>query len=384
VFEIWFWQRIVSPHMAHLAVALARRGCKVTYVAEEAMSADRQQQGWAVPELPGMSLLYADSDAAIQTLAQKPSEHSIHICQGIRSNGFVGAIQRELSARRLRQWVVMETVDDSGWRGLIKRMEYSRLVRARRDSLQGVLAIGHRTMDWVVARGVPAERVHPFAYFLPDPKESRGENGRAPGVFRFVFVGQLISRKRVDWLLNALIGISDQEFELLVVGTGPEEPALRQLAARRLGDRVRWLGRLPMNEVPAVMAQADCLVLPSVHDGWGAVISESLMVGTPVICSDACGAAGVVRASGFGGVFPQDQGDVLKAMLDKQVKASPIDAESRARLATWATALGADAGASYLLSILECMRSGGKRPMPPWQTVAKQYPRIHMESKACA
>ena len=30
------------------------------------------------------------------------------------------------------------------------------------------------------------------------------------------------------------------------------------------------------------------MVLPSYFDGWGAVVSESLMVGTPVICSDQC------------------------------------------------------------------------------------------------
>jgi hypothetical protein len=63
-------------------------------------------------------------------------------------------------------------------------------------------------------------------------------------------------------------------------------------------------------EVPRAMAQADCLVLPSIHDGWGAVASESLMVGTPVVCSDACGVAGVVQASGVGGVFPVKDKDV--------------------------------------------------------------------------
>jgi len=368
VFEVWFWQRIVSPHMAHLAVALARQGCRVTYVTEQAMTADRQQQGWAVPDLPGISLVYADSVAEIQTLAQKPSANSMHICQGIRSNGLVGKAQRELSERGLQQWVVMETVDDSGRNGLLKRLEYSRLFRVRRGSLQGVLAIGHRTTDWVAARGMPVERVFPFAYFLPNPKVLAEGSARAPGAFRFVFAGQLIPRKRVDWLLNALAGVSDQDFELLNVGAGPEEPTLRALAASRLGDRVRWLGRLPLTEVPAVMAQADCLVLPSVHDGWGAVISEALMVGTPAICSDACGTAGVVHASGVGGVFPRDRGDALRTMLDKQIRSGPIDTAGRKRLANWASALGAEAGAGYLLNILDYSANGGSRPVPPWHS----------------
>lgn len=59
-----------------------------------------------------------------------------------------------------------------------------------------------------------------------------------------------------------------------------------------------------MDAARACMARADVLVLPSWHDGWGAVVSEALMAGTPAIASDACGSAGVVRASGVGGGVP--------------------------------------------------------------------------------
>lgn len=47
--HIWFWQRMVTPHMAELVTELARQGCNVTYVAEEQMAADRTEQGWTVP-----------------------------------------------------------------------------------------------------------------------------------------------------------------------------------------------------------------------------------------------------------------------------------------------------------------------------------------------
>jgi glycosyltransferase involved in cell wall biosynthesis len=367
VLDIWFWQRIVSPHMAHLAAALAKKGLRVTYVAEQPMSTDRQQQGWQAPDLPGVSLVFANTDTEIGSLIHDAPDHSVHICQGIRSNGKIAIAQRVLSARGLPQWVVMETVDDSGWRGSVKRLVYRRLFLSRRNSLQGVLAIGQRTVDWVAARGMPAERVFPFAYFLPEPGAAETAIVRAPGAFRFVFAGQLIPRKRVDWLINALSAVANQDFELLIVGTGPEEPALCTLAASQLGDRVRWMGRLSLTEVPSVLAQADCLVLPSVHDGWGAVVSEALMAGTPAVCSDACGAAEVVHASGVGGVFPRDQIDGLRTKLDAQLKAEIIDPSRRAQLASWATALGADAGATYLLDVLAFANNGGKRPSPPWR-----------------
>ena len=365
--EIWFWQEIVSPHMSGLAVALAGLGCQVTLVAEHAMTVDRARQGWSVPALPGVNLVYAASSSAISAVVNKAPANAVHVCQGVRSNELVGTAQRALAARGLRQWVVMETVNDAVWYGALKRLEYGRILRVKLSVLQGLLAIGHRTTEWLVARGVPPERVYPFAYFLPDTNFSHLPDQRKAGPFRFVFVGRLISLKRVDWLISGLAGVNDPGFELWIVGAGPEEPNLRASAARKLGDRVRWLGQLPMSKVPAVIAQADCLVLPSVHDGWGAVASEALMTGTPVICSDTCGVAEVVRASGVGGVFPMKYEQALEELLGNQLKNGGVTAQARAQLAAWAACLGANAGARYLLEILAFNETGqGPRPVAPW------------------
>lgn len=335
------------------------------------MSGDRAAQGWAVPDLPGVALVYAATPHAVhQTVAGAPLE-SVHICQGIRGNGLVSAAQRALAQRGLRQWVVMETVDDSGWRGILRRLEYRRLFMQRRRQVQGILTIGHRTPAWVAARGVPPDRVFPFAYFLPDAPSPPPNRQREPGPFRFVFAGRLIPLKRVDWLITALAGLADPAFELWLVGAGPEEAALRELAGRALGDRVRWLGQLPLPGVTAVMAQADCLVLPSVHDGWGAVVSEALMVGTPVICSDACGAAGVVRASGLGGVFGSADRAALSRLLAEALGKGPLPRAERGALAEWAGCLGGRAGAAYLLQILDHADGRSARPLPPWSLATR-------------
>ncbi len=261
----------------------------------------------------------------------------------------------------------METVWDSGVVGILKRLEYRRLFGRDTSALQGVLATGHRTADWVVARGVPSERVFPFAYFLPDEQAVSAGSREISGPYRFIFVGQLIPRKRLDWLIEALAGLEDPAFELWIVGSGADETRLRNLAGLKLGERLRWLGQLPLAEVPAAMAQADCLVLPSIHDGWGAVASEAMMQGTPVVCSDACGVAGAVSASGSGGVFKVDDRAGLRDQLASQLAQGKLTPDRRARLAEWATSLGASAGARYLLDILEYTEADGvDRPVAPW------------------
>ena len=272
MFDVWFWQRIITPHMTELATQLASQGCQVTYIAEQPMSADRVEQGWLVPELNGVRLKFAPDAGVISTLVASAPDDSIHICQGIRGNGLVGQAQVALKARGLRQWVVMETVDDAGWRGAIKRFEYRRLFGIWRKHLRGVLATGHTTPEWVAARGMPREQVFPFAYFLTDLDLRRPPFHATHERFRFVFVGQFIERKRLDLLVEALHSIQTQHFELTVIGSGPLESSLRASAEELLPGRVHWVGRLPLNRVPLEMARADCLVLPSRHDGWGAVV----------------------------------------------------------------------------------------------------------------
>ena len=334
------------------------------------MSPERARQGWQPPSIGAARLELVPNEGVVESIVKEAAADSIHLCQGIRSNGLVNRAQRALAGKGLRQWVVMETVEDKGWRGSVKRLAYWRLFRSCRSAIEGVLATGWRTPDWVVARGVAPDSVFPFAYFLPElpnrPEDSR-DDVQPTEAFRFLFVGQLIELKRVDLLIKALSVLVHKDFELVVVGDGHCAPGLRSLGEKLLPQRVRWLGQVPMERARVLMRQADCLVLPSRHDGWGAVVSEGLMAGTPVVCSDTCGSAGVVTASGAGGVFTNGDQAALVYQLGRMLDQGRSRVAAREQLARWAKSLGAEAGAAYLLSILEHVECGGRRPQPPWQ-----------------
>jgi glycosyltransferase involved in cell wall biosynthesis len=364
--------------MGGLVEALAVQGASSVFIAEQMNSVDRIALGWQPHAFRSVQLhLMPDAGAVARLVGDAPS-NSIHICQGFRGNGLVNVALYELARRRLRQWVIMETVDDAGWRGLLRRREYARLIQIWRNSIEGILAIGHATPQWLVARGMPAEKVFPFAYFLPDRSAPEGLPFDATKPFRFLYVGQYIKRKRIDLLINALAMLPNQEFELTLVGCGPLQESLRTLASKRIPGRTRWLTTQPMDEIPALMANADCLVLPSRHDGWGAVVSEALMVGTPAICSDSCGAAGVVQLSGSGGVFPSGDVMALTKLLCCALAKGRQTTDMRLRLATWSRCLGASAGAHYLEAILHHTQDGGRRPEATWTSAGAQF--VHDDS----
>lgn len=369
--SIWLWQPIVSPHMAGLATALATRGHDVAYVAEQIMTPDRALQGWSPPPMHDVRLEVASTFASVDSLVTAAPVDSIHFCGGIRGNGLIARCQADLARRYASQWIVMEKVDDAGLVGAVKRLEYRRLLMYWRRRVQGMLAIGHSTSNWVVTRGMPANKVFPFAYFLPDTEPVLPKALKRSGPFRFLFVGQFIERKRLDFLIEAFRRMPTSNFELAVVGSGALEARIRALAMEVLAGRLDWIGRLPFEAVTTEMDNANCLVLPSRHDGWGAVVSEALMAGTPVVCSDACGAADVVRASGYGSVFATDDLEALVASLVQVIAKGQLLAIEKTELANWAKCLGADAGADYLLAIIDHREGHTQRPLPPWQTTVQ-------------
>lgn len=362
--------------MGALASALAEQGNSVTFVAIARMSVDRAAQGWEEPALGQARFVLASTLEEIRALVHAAPANSVHFCQGLRGNGLIGRAQRIIGQRGLRHWAMLETVDVAGWRGLIKRALYRGLFWRWRSSLDGVLAIGRNTPDWIAARGMPRSHVFPFAYFLRDPEggawPEAGAVVDASRTFRFIYVGRLIELKCVDVLIEALAALDRADIELWLVGTGPNKASLQALAARLLPGRVNWLGLQPMSVVPSLIAEADCLVLPSRHDGWGAVVSEALMVGTPAITSDACGASEAVLASQDGGVFPAGDTTALSDYLERQIERGVIGKERRRALVNWAGCLGAGAGAVYLSRILQYRYYKAERPAAPWVIAGHQ------------
>ena len=329
------------------------------------MTAARQLQGWVAPTMKNAELRRVRTAHEAHELVERAPERSIHLCQGIRANGLIGVAQGCLARRNLEQWIVMEKVNDTGFMGAMRRAEYRRCLRRMLGIVEGILAIGDGTTEWLVQRGWNEQQVYPFAYFLRPPPEGMADR-RERGRLRIVFVGRLIRLKRLELVIEALRRLPERDVELTVVGGGAYEGSLRRRARAALGGRVTWLGCVPMGVVQRVMAQADCLVLPSSYDGWGVVVSEALMVGTPVICSDRCGAAGVVRCSGQGGVFKSGDVAALTKRIEVEVARGGQSAAWRRDLRRWAECLGADAGAAYLRGIVRHAAGGGSRPSLPW------------------
>ncbi len=130
-----------------------------------------------------------------------------------------------------------------------------------------------------------------------------------------LYVGRLAPEKGLDRLLHAYAatGLADP---LTIVGSGPEEEALRELAARlALGGRVLFAGALPNAEAVEAMAGARALVLASDREGMPSVAVEALACGTPVVATAVGGLPHLLRDRRVGILVPPGDVDALAAAL---------------------------------------------------------------------
>jgi glycosyltransferase involved in cell wall biosynthesis len=116
----------------------------------------------------------------------------------------------------------------------------------------------------------------------------------------FLYVGRLAPSKRVADLIKAIaiFNLSGGNGRLNLVGEGSQRYVdhLKRLASQ-LGivDRVTFLGRLPVDEKHQLMASAHILLLASVREGWGLVVTEANAFGTPAIAYDVPGLRDSIR-----------------------------------------------------------------------------------------
>lgn len=118
---------------------------------------------------------------------------------------------------------------------------------------------------------------------------------------RLLYLGRISWEKGIDRLLASLPQVPT--VKLLLAGNdeaGESERLLRMAADLGVCDRLRFLGRVEGNRKWALIAGADLLVLPSLSENWGMVVTEALGMGTPVVVTEGVGTAALVRQHGLG------------------------------------------------------------------------------------
>lgn len=126
-----------------------------------------------------------------------------------------------------------------------------------------------------------------------DRSEVRGQLGIAPGHRILLYVGRIAKEKNLEVLFDAAAMLmTDPALRFWLVGDGPHRAACQAIARKLgIGDRVRFIGFIPREEVDRYYAAADLFVFSSVTETQGLVIQEAMAYGLPAVAVGGGGAS---------------------------------------------------------------------------------------------
>jgi glycosyltransferase involved in cell wall biosynthesis len=152
-------------------------------------------------------------------------------------------------------------------------------VAGREDIVAG-LGVGRERID-VVPNGVRPAQSPPAT---DDLRERYGLRERKVALS----VATNLPHKNLPALIDALALMTPEQRPVLIMaGHGTDDGALMAHAlAAGVGADVHLLGGLPTDGLDSLYALADCLVLPTLHEGFGLPVVEAMARSVPVVCSD--------------------------------------------------------------------------------------------------
>ena len=129
-----------------------------------------------------------------------------------------------------------------------------------------------------------------------------------------LFLGQMIQRKGLSYLLNAINELNTSNVELTLVGRGRfDECLIKEVSDTK---NVRILRNLKQSELANCLHQHDVLVLPSLAEGFGHVILEAMCSGLPVICTDHTAGPDLFKTGDEGIIVPIRDAEAIAVNIE--------------------------------------------------------------------
>jgi glycosyltransferase involved in cell wall biosynthesis len=204
---------------------------------------------------------------------------------------------------------------------------------------------------WMIAQGAEAARIavsytgvdttiwDPGRFDRQGLRRQHGVHDQRPVL---IFAGRLVAQKRPERFIEIVRGLKARGlgFEAWIVGDGPLTPKIeRAIRHAGLQGTVRLLGTRPADEVPALLAAGDVLVLPSLNEGIALILFEAMALGLPVVSADVGGQrelvgpeAGILIAPNRGEL--EAYIDAVAGLLVDPARRAQMGAAARQRVAS--------------------------------------------------
>lgn len=309
---------------------------------------------WGGDQLAGYDGRVAPATDSLSWLQRELGErHDLVVINGYTRRSYLAANAAARGAGSATALRLDSVLFDEGpvGRRLAKRLVFRLVVRRL---FQLFLGAGTSTLDYLRTLGVPSGRTDLFPYPVDvDELRTRSEASVADRTVRRARLGigeaasvvlavAKLHPRETPWdLLHAWTRSTLPDRWLLLVGDGPDRPAVETFLAEHRVERVRLLGYVPYQQLPALFTLADLFVHAPREERWGVSVAEALGCGRPVVAGDRVGAArDLVRTGRNGFVYTSGDADSLAARIDEGLRlpAAAVRAANQEILPDWGLA----------------------------------------------
>lgn len=191
-----------------------------------------------------------------------------------------------------------------------------------------VLSAGFKRL--LMERGVPADKVRVIynwadeaTFFPSEPDLSLAKALNFDGRFNIVYAGNLGVHQGIDTVIRAAALVKGTpRIQVVIIGIGPLENELKQLASELGATNILFLGRRQYEEMPKINSIADVLLIhlkdrPFLHATVPGKTQVSLASGKPVLLAARGDASEIIQNAGAGFICEPDRpAEMAKAMLE--------------------------------------------------------------------
>lgn len=307
--KIVIWMNMPSHHQSIFFQELEKLegvSLEVRYYGK--VTEDRIKLGWAKIEELAANESFIDSTDVMTSLATLSDwKSSIHIVPGF-SSPFLKDLLKVLIDSKVRwchwsehagkpftrllgyNYFLVNTLKPlfysmKGYRSYAKKINKHAL---------GALAISDLAKSDFIKWGVNENKIKISVYSLDATKVDENIDTSLNKNFKkFIYVGVLTKHKGIEYLIKSFYKLkSSDQWQLILVGSGKDYDNYVKLVNQlKLDERVVFTGSVKSDQVGAYIKDSDVFVLPTLFDGWGAVLNEAASVGKPLISTNHSGAA---------------------------------------------------------------------------------------------
>ena len=217
------------------------------------------------------------------------------------------------------------------------------------------LVISPSTKGDLISRGFNKKNITVLPMGLTVPKGLRkSPKDRNPTI---IYLSRINKQKGIEDAIDAFKTINEAipNSRLWVVGSGVPEYIVKirnKVKSYGLSPTVKFFGYVSESQKFELLARAHIMIFPSIHEGWGIVITEAGVVGTPSAVYNVAGVKDVVKNGERGILVEKNRPDLLAKAIIRYLENDKLYKELLSRIKSFEKEIGWKETAKSAFSVI--------------------------------